>query len=227
MDTSPIVFDLETAPLPDAVVYLDPVEPDARLVDPVKIAASIREKTEAQISKCSLDWNVGRIVALGYWTHDLGGVAHLCQTEEDETRELSCFWLHAKHRTLVGFNIKAFDLPFLIQRSRYLGVAAPGLDLGRYSRSESICDLYHLLTFHDAPATFAMRRTLTAFCRRFGIPVTYTITGAEVPALVAAGEWELVRAHCASDVQLALALARRLGVIPAEVTTPATEVAQP
>ncbi len=58
-----------------------------------------------------------------------------------------------------------------------------------------------------------MRRSLHAFCKRFGIPVTDTISGADIPALVAAGEWDQVKAHCISDVEATLALARRLGVV--------------
>jgi len=213
---SPIVFDVETAPLPNAADYFEPVEPDARLVDPVKIAKSISDKTEAQQSKASLDYNVGRIVAIAWWTADQGLRSSLCRTEEDEARELSCFWLAAKQRTLVGACIKSFDLPWMIQRSRYLGVAAPVLDLGRYSRSDSITDLFHLLTFNDSQESFVMRRTVQQFCRRFGIPVEDTITGKEIPGLVAAGEWEKVLAHCEADVKLEVALARRLGVIQPE-----------
>jgi hypothetical protein len=61
-----------------------------------------------------------------------------------------------------------------------------------------------------------MPRSLKAFCKRFGIPVTDEIDGAQIPELVAAGKWEQVRSHVASDVTLTLALARRVGAVPKE-----------
>jgi DNA polymerase III epsilon subunit-like protein len=120
-----------------------------------------------------------------------------------------------RHRTIVGFNLKRFDIRFLIQRSRYLGLDYPKLDLGRYSRAGSIIDLFEELTFNEgAYDQGAMRRTLAAFCRRFGIPVgDKGVTGADVPALVAAGQWAPVLAHVRTDVTLTVALAQRLGVI--------------
>lgn len=216
MDTSPILVDVETSPLPNAADYFEPVEAAKNLVDPAKIARDIEQRTAAQIDKASLDYNVGRIVALGWWTAETGARTSVCTNDVEECAALGDFWATARHRTIVGFCIKSFDLPWMIQRSRYLGMAAPVLDLGRYSRSESIVDLYHLLTFNDSQDTYVMRRTVHAFCRRFGIPVEDTITGKDVPALVAAGEWEKVRQHVESDVRLELALARRLRVIAAE-----------
>jgi hypothetical protein len=216
MDTSPIVVDIETAGLLNAADYLEPVTPDARLKDPDKIAADIESKTQARLEKLGLDWNVGRIVALGSWTEDGELRADASYTEEHEAAVLAGFWDRARHRTIVGFNVKGFDLKFMVQRSRYLGIAYPDLELGRYGRS-SITDLYQMLTFGDGTYDQgAMRRTLGAFCRRFGIPVTDTISGKDVGALVAAGEWASVLAHVTSDVTLTLALARRLGVVKAE-----------
>ncbi len=54
-DVSPIVFDLETAGLPNAANFLDPVEPDKRLTDPVKIAASVAEREQARAEKFGLE----------------------------------------------------------------------------------------------------------------------------------------------------------------------------
>jgi hypothetical protein len=61
-----------------------------------------------------------------------------------------------------------------------------------------------------------MRRTLKAFCRRFGIPCTDTIDGKDVPGLVSAGDWEAVAAHVRADVEMTLALAVKLGVVRQE-----------
>jgi hypothetical protein len=94
------------------------------------------------------------------------------------------------------------------------------LDLGKFGR-KGITDLYLDLTFNDGHYDQgAMRRTLHAFCKRFGIPVDDTVTGADIPKLVEAGQWDQVEAHVRSDVQLTLALARVLGVVRAETPEP-------
>lgn len=212
MDTSPIVIDIETCGLDNAADWLEPVQPDSRLKDPEKVKADIEAKTEARLEKLGLDWNVGRIVAMGWWTDTAEDYVPI-RNEEYERVALESFWRVSKHRTIVGFNVKAFDLRYMVQRSRYLGVPYPDLDLGKYSH-RGITDLYSLLTFNEGVYdNGAMKRTLPAFAKRFGIPVTDTIKGKDIPSLVAAGDWESVVAHVQADVQTTVELARRLRVI--------------
>lgn len=213
MHVSPIVVDLETAGLPNAADFLEPVQPAKNLVDPVKIAADIEKRTAERDEKLALDWNVGRNVALGFWTEQAGTMVRCCPDEFYEAQAIIEFWETARFRTIVGFAIKQFDLRFLVQRSRYLGLSYPQLDFSKYSR-KGIEDLYLLLTFGDGTYDQgAMRRTLKAFCKRFGIPVTDDVNGADIPALVEAGDWDAVAAHCRADVELTVELARRLGVV--------------
>ena len=212
-DVTPIIVDIETCGLPNAADFLEPVTPDKRLKDVEKIKADIQEKEQTRLDKLALDWNVGRIAALGWWTESAGVQAVCCQDEQIETMALQSFWHDCKHRTIVGFNVKGFDLRFMVQRSRYLNVPHPMLDFSKYSR-KGITDLYLDLTFGDGTYDQgAMRRTLQAFARRFGIAVDDTVTGADVPKLVAAGEWVTVLDHVKSDVLLTLELAKRLGVV--------------
>lgn len=215
-DVSPIVVDVETAGLPNAADFLEPVTPDSRLKDPEKIKADITEKEQARLQKVALDWNVGRIAALAWWTEASGVKVHTCDSDAEEEAILRTFWLESKHRTIVGFNVKGFDLRFMVQRSRYLGITYPQLDFSKYSR-KGIVDLYLDLTFGDGTYdSGCMRRTLKQFCKRFGIPINDEIDGKDIPALVAAGEWEKVAAHVTADVVSTVALARRLGVIQAQ-----------
>lgn len=234
-NVSPIVFDIETMGLPNATDYLDPItrdespiEADKRLTDPAKIAQSIadkaaareaayQEKVAARLDKLALDWNVGRVAVIGWQTdQELDPVVSALRDEQDERAALADFWQRSKHRTLTGFNIKGFDLRFMVQRSRYLRVPHPVLDLGRYGK-QGITDLFAELTFNEGHfASGAMRQTLQAFCRRFGIPVEDTSTGADVAALLAAGDWQAVVDHCRSDVRLTWALAERLGFVHAQ-----------
>lgn len=226
-DLSPLVFDLESAPLPNVRDYVDPPDLsaikapgnykkqesiDAYIAD-AKVEA--KEKFERDCTdKAALDFNTARIVALGAsGLRPHGALATVVRDEQDEREALTDFWAVSRQRTLVGFRVREFDLPLMIQRSRYLRVAHPMLDLGRYAKGSTVCDLYDLLTFNDMRQEALMRRSLKSFCRRFGIPVNDEIAGADIPALVAAGDWDAVEAHCASDVQLTAALAERLGVV--------------
>lgn len=229
-DVSPIVLDIETAPLENARDYLDPpdltdIQAPSNYVKQEAIDGYIEKERASRLAKferdctdkAALDFNVSRIVAIGFWTESLKPTALLCKTREDEFAALDEVWGYARHRTMVGFRVREFDVPLMIQRSRYLGLAHPVPDLGRYSRSNSICDLYDLLTFNDLRAEAVMRRSLKSFARRFGIPVTDTVDGKSIPALAAAGAWDQVEAHVLSDIRLTVALAQRLGVVRAGV----------
>lgn len=212
-EIGPIILDVETCGLVNAADYLEPVTAARNLVDPIKIAADIAKRTAERDDKLALDWNVGRIVALGWWTAQAGTTVYRCEDESLEKAALLSFWSLAKQRVIVGFNVKAFDLRYLVQRSRLLRIPYPDLDLGKYGRG-TIRDLYQDLTFSDGyNDQGAMRRSLKAFAKRFGLPVPDETDGKDVPALIAAGDWEAVEAHCRADVDLTLALARRLGVI--------------
>jgi hypothetical protein len=219
-DVSPVCFDLETAGLPNAADFLEPCQPDQRLTDPVKIQTSIRERNQARAEKFGLDWNVGRIVALGWWTQPDGLTVRACVNEDAEFLALKEFWAVARHRCMIGFRCKDFDLKFAIQRSRYLRVPYPVLDLGKYSRGTSIIDLYAELTFNDSQDrdSWCMRRTLHAFCKRFGIEVADDTSGADIARLVAEENWPAIVRHCSSDIQLTTSLAKRLGFVNAEIT---------
>lgn len=232
-DISPLVLDIETAPLVNARDFIDPpdlteIKAPSNYKDPVKIAAFIEDAKVEKLAdfekacrdKAALDFNVARIVAMGTWADDYGLTADCLMSEADEHACLSRFWQFSRQRTIVGFRIREFDLPMMLQRSRYLGITAPQIDLGRYARGGRIVDLHDLLTFQDLRSETIMRRTAKSFARRFGIQVDDPIDGKQIPALVAAGDWAAVASHVRSDVLLEVELARKLGVI----TTPVAEM---
>ncbi len=138
-----------------------------------------------------------------------------CANEDEERAALVAFWKDAKGRELLGFAARTFDAPTLIQRSRLLNVEHRAINLARFGKG-SIIDLREILTFDDARYEAIMPRSLKMFARRFGIPCDDPIGGAEIPALIAAGDWEGVISHVTSDVRLTIALARRIGVLEPE-----------
>jgi hypothetical protein len=228
-DMSPLVFDLESAPLLNVRDYVDPpdvsnIKAPGNYKKAEAIEAYIAEEKVERLAKferdcvekAALDFNTARIVALGVCVNG-ASTARAVRDEQDEAEALEGFWAVARHRLLVGFRVREFDLPLMIQRSRYLGVAHLSPDLGRYARTSTVCDLFDVLTFNDLRAEALMKRSLKSFCRRFGIPVDDAVSGADVPALIAAGNWDAVQAHCVSDVALTVALAQRLGIVRAEL----------
>lgn len=214
-DTSygPVIVDIETCALDDAAAYVDLVEPDSRLKDPVKIADSIAEKTRARDSKFGLDRNTGQLAALGWWTEEDGLLAGTCQEDGDEKRLLAEFWRVAQYRMIITFNGRSFDLPFMLQRSLYLRVPCPvSMELSPYRSGGDNVDLFLRLTYGDK-AGICMRQTLGAFCRRLGIPHDDTLKGADIQGYVDAGEWDRVLAHVRDDVMSTVAIARRVGYV--------------
>lgn len=205
------VVDLETTANPKALDWLEPVRPDSRLKDPAKIAASIEEKTAERNEKLALDWDCCRIVALG-WV-DVGSNepwCEVCETEEEEASALKFFWeTYRKQDTaLVTFNGLKFDLPVLLTRSIDLGVKHPPLNLNRFKTPH--IDVWQYLT-RDGARQFP--HGLGFYARKYGFTTLDKVSGKDVAALVAAGEWETVRQHCLSDVGLCHAVANKFGLL--------------
>ena len=139
------VFDIETAPLADAAVYLPAPKARANLKDPAKIEADLAEKTAALLEKAALDPDLCRIVAAG-WDCDGQAESAVCEDAAHERDLLDRFWKQSVGATLVGFNCLSFDLPVLLRRSLYLGVRAPLFSLDKY-RPGSIVDLMQRLAY--------------------------------------------------------------------------------
>lgn len=225
----PIIVDIETVPHPCAAEFLEPLNLDGitaakNLKDPAKIESDIRQRKAdaeaehvAKLARASLDWNLSRIVAIG-WSVDVGSTvtAITCRDEAEETAALEAFWYACRNRpTLLGFCTRTFDLPTLIQRSRLLSITYPDISLARFGKGDVI-DLRDLLTFEDARYEAVMPRSLKMFARRFGIPVEDLINGSDIAQLVADGQWDAVEQHVTSDVRLTAALAVRIGALSTE-----------
>ena len=208
------VFDIETVPLAEVETYVEPPKPRANLKDPVKIAADVAEKTAALLDRAALDPDLCRVVAVA-WECDGEAESAIAENAAQERDLLERFWAVSRGATLVGFNCLGFDLPVLFRRSLYLGVAAPLFALNKY-RPGAIVDLMQRLAYQGT-LTY---RSLSFYCTRFGIEVPDAVTGADIGALVAAGEWRPVHDHVRADVAKTLALARRVGVIDDMDETP-------
>lgn len=221
-----IVTDIETVRHDCAADFieapdLNAIQPAGNVKKPELIVESIAQRKaaataeyETSLSRAALDWNTSRIVCIGI--HESGApapTAHACHDEAQEAVLLADFWKRTHGRRIVGFSARAFDVPTLIQRSRLLGVSHPPVSLAKYGRGDVI-DVRDLLTFDDARYEALMPRSLKTFARRFGLPVDDQTDGKDIAALVAAGDWAGVEAHCLSDVVLTRMLALRINAMP-------------
>lgn len=204
-----MVFDLETAADPTVIPMLPEIKPAGNLKDPAKIAESIKERTAAQLSDLALTPEYGRIVAIGT---DQGTM--ICPDENAEMAALENFWqewLSDRRLKVVGYNIIGFDIPFVITRSRILGVTTPhGLTVKKYGM-DAVIDLMQELCFFGVTTM----RSMDFWCKRLKLDVPADpIKGSEIPGLVEQNTpeaWDAIRKHCALDVIKTTALAARLG----------------
>jgi predicted PolB exonuclease-like 3'-5' exonuclease len=204
-----VIFDIETAPIDGAADYLEPVSAPANYKDPDAIARYVKDAAAKEVSRCSLDVDLCRIVAIGGWVEGYEPFALTEADCADETELVCYFWNTVEERHLVGFNCLSFDLPVLFRRSLYLGVKAP---LHAYSiepkwRPANVTDLQMRLSYNGA----IRLRGLSFYCKRFGIDVSDTLTGADIGQAVADGRWQDVRAHVTADIQKTAQLAAKLG----------------
>ena len=205
-----IIVDIETAPIADAARYLDPsdIAAPANWKDPEKIAAYCVEKQAELVSKAALDLDLCRIVALGYMAEDDSeATVLLCKDEQMEYDALTTWWTVLDERSTIGYNSLGFDLPIIQRRSLYLGIDAPILNLDKY-RSPHI-DLQQWLSLNGTKTY----RKLGWYAKRFGLDVPKDDTsGKDIGAMVTAGNWNGIAAHCRADVMTTRALAVRMGL---------------
>lgn len=216
-----LIVDIETTGRDDVAHLLEEPEANKTLKDPAKIEADIAAKKAAQLEKLPLDFNLNQIVTIGAMADNWATPKVLMPHTSSEQACLKALWQewcveeYGRQRTFIGFNVRHFDLPTLVQRTRLLGMPEPDIDYGRWSKD--IIDLAEVLSFGDpkyAPGKKAVRRKLKMFCTLFGIPqADDDCDGADVPELIKAGKFDEVEKHCAADILRTRDLAVRLGVI--------------
>lgn len=207
------LLDLETLGLEAAKEWVEPISAPGNYKDPQKIEDFIRDAEAERAQRFALDPDCCRIVALGF--HDVGHAdptVYLCSTEFEEREQLKLFWeSYAKQETrLITYNGFRFDLPVLVMRSLYLHVPHPVVTFAPAWKAWPHVDLWEKLSLNGARRDV---KSLRFYAKRLGIPIYDDITGADVAAMVAAGEWSKVENHCLFDLDLTRALAERLGVL--------------
>lgn len=172
-----IYFDIETGPLPLAELVIPQFNPaDVKVgntKNPDLIAEKIRQAEENHTSdyirNAALDALSGQVLAIGYqWEDEKPSI--LCSDTDGEKVMLQNFWSVLdtgmdRKPQLIGFNVKPFDLPFLIKRSWKHRVTVPyWLRQGRYW-SDLVVDLREVWQLGDNRA----HGSLSAISRHLGL----------------------------------------------------------
>ena len=201
-----IIFDIETGPLPLDQLHIPPFDPSQVKLGNIKnpdlaaekIRAAEENHTADYIRNAALDALSGQILCIGYrYEHQHAGVL---KNDDNEAAMLREWWTmlnyYERQPKLIGFNIKAFDLPFLIKRSWKHRITVPyWLRQGRYW-NDLVVDLREVWQLGDSRA----HGSLAAICRHLGLG-DKSGSGAEFNLL-----WNTDRQaaidYCLRDVQL-------------------------
>jgi hypothetical protein len=130
----------------------------------------------------------------------------------DEAELLTAFWDVAKHYdTIVTFNGRGFDIPFIYLRSALLNVPISRKDwLGYRFQTEPHCDLAEQFTFYNVSGRegAARRFNLDFYCKAFGIesPKSHGVTGRDMNSMIAEGRQREIAEYCLRDVKATVLL---------------------
>ena len=224
-----LVFDIETTALPlegfDAVQSEYLFREAENMPDPVQ-----RLARRAEIQRFFSLWPLtGQVVCIAMANVDsLRGKVLFLAAEDKGKREappsnefvacaseqelLTQFWeVAVRYESIITFNGRTFDVPFLYLRSALLNVRITRKDwLGYRFQIEPHCDLLEQLTFYGVSGRdgAARRFNLDFYCKAFGVPSpkSHGITGMDVGRLMAEGRAWDVAEYCLGDVQATVKL---------------------
>lgn len=130
----------------------------------------------------------------------------------DETELLTAFWEVSKHYdSIVTFNGRGFDVPFIYLRSAVLNVPITRKNwLGYRFQTEPHCDLAEQLTFYNVSGRggAARRFNMDFYCKVFGIesPKAQGVSGMDVGRLMEEGRYREIAEYCLRDVHATVQL---------------------
>ena len=224
-----LVFDIETSALP--LEQFDEVQQEylfrdaGKLPDPVARHAR-KGEIEQQLNLYPL---TARVVCVAMLNADSqrGQVLYTAEECEERTDDsapvqyvafpdemdlLTAFWEVAKrYDSVVTFNGRGFDVPFLYLRSALLNVPITRKDwLGYRYQTEPHCDLAEQFTFYTVSGRdgAARRFNLDFYCKAFGIesPKSQGVCGMDVNRLLGERQYRTIAEYCLRDVHATVQL---------------------
>ncbi len=223
-----LVFDIETSCLP--LENFDDVQQEYLFRDAEKLTESERGSRRAEIQRQFNLWPLtAQVVCIAMLNAEScrGQVLFLADDFEpdqaeagpvkfipcaDETELLTAFWDVSRHYdSIVTFNGRGFDVPFVYLRSALLNVPISRKGwLGYRYQSEPHCDLAEQLSFYGVSGREGAARkfNLDFYCKAFGIesPKSHGVTGMDVNNMMAEGRFREIAEYCLRDVQATVLL---------------------
>ena len=224
-----LVFDIETSALP--LEQLDAAQQEylfrdaARLTDPAE-----QEARRSEILQQFNLWPLtAQVICVAMLNVESGrGQVHYLADDFDEAGDaegevkfvpcadeselLSGFWdVARRYDSVVTFNGRGFDVPFLYLRSALLSVPIGRKDwLGYRYQTEPHCDLAEQFSFYGVSGRdgAARRFNLDFYCKAFGIesPKSQGVSGRDMNSLLAEGRQREIAEYCLRDVRATLRL---------------------
>ncbi len=201
MNHNILFFDIETKARPEAVALLPEPKAPANYKEPEKIAAYIAEKRAEQLQSAALDPDTCEVVAISMRRHpaDEKTQVYLAGRDGDESDLLCGFWdaFAAAGGHVCGYNILAFDFPFIMRRSLAWDEKPPLIPrLAKY-QTGPIVDLYGIL-FNWTPG-----KSLKTVAKLYGLPNPLPdLDGSQVAGM----DEETLERYAANDVDLCVHL---------------------
>ena len=162
----PTFFDIETCSLDSDELeqFMPPFEAPSNYKKPEAIENSKHEQEIKWRKKCALSPLTGKILAIGLRREGKDTIL-----EGRESDIINDFWSYYRRydpQPFIGFNIRNFDLPYIIRRGFHCGVDYPRniLQNGRYWR-ENIVDLMDTWSC----GIYGERVSLDNFCKFLNI----------------------------------------------------------
>jgi predicted PolB exonuclease-like 3'-5' exonuclease len=222
-----LVYDIETVGLPQDVLkslYKEPTfeefadSCDQRWKPETKAAKYAEAKADGWnkfVSRAALSPITGQVLAIGFKSEKASVVTGTDGESEEEL--LIGFWdivrKYKENGHLIGFNSDGFDLPFLIRRSWYHGIAIPESVVPVASR-------YFPPMFIDLMKVWGFRSnefvSLSTLCAFFGLGAKPDGVNGAMFATLWNGNDESKQqaiAYLVNDLDLTYKLAERMGVI--------------
>jgi len=205
-ENNQIVIDIETYANMEVLDILPEPSIDSRLKDPEKVEAAQAEARAKQIDKMALSPLTGKIACIGFYNLDVKQVLFA----DSEKELLDTFWQFAEYKTLVTYNGKLFDVPFIFKRGIILGCEwATITNMKRFTdryKSEKHIDLMaEFCNFGE----YEKLDTLAKFILGEG-KIDFDFK--QIPELMKTPEGRLqIEEYCLRDCEITWKLAKRMG----------------
>ena len=224
-----LVFDIETSAL--SKDHLDEAQLEYLYRPAERVEEELREQKMEEITRMFNLWPMTAqvvCVAMLNIESNRGKVLYLSDDYEevesdslydyvpciDESELLVEFWEIAKHYdSIVTFNGRGFDVPFLYLRSALLNIPISKKNwLGYRFATDPHCDLAEQLCFYGVSGRDGAARkfNMDFYCRAFGIdsPKSHGVTGMDVNDLMKEERYREIAEYCTRDVTATAALHR-------------------